>query len=234
VSRVDRQPPTADEIYTATTYIPADDRDDWIKIGMAIKAALGDVGYGIWDQWSQTSDKYDPRAVTSAWRSFKPGAIGIGTLFHYAHKYGYNAHSKPITAPRPKPGPPPVKVKDTAPYAARLWLRADWQTVPSHPYAIAKGITSSGGAARGIATGKKIGRKADCIIVPIRDIATDKLVGVQCIIGQIKQNFGTVSGNGLLLGNTLDKSVPWYVCEGWASAYSMVISSPARIWCLRL
>ena len=34
--------------------------------------------------------------------------------------------------------------------------------------------------------------------------------------------FGNVSGNGLLLGNTLDKSIPWYASEGWASAWSVV------------
>ena len=92
-----------------------------------------------------------------------------------------------------------------------------------HPYAIAKGIESAGGAGRTTASGRIIGKDADCLAVPIRDIQTDKVQGVQCInISGDKQTFGAVTGGGLLLGNTLDKSIPWYVCEGWASAWSMV------------
>lgn len=45
---------------------------------------------------------------------------------------------------------------------------------------------------------------------------------MQCINADgDKQTFGTVSGNALVLGNTLDKSLYWCVCEGWASAVSM-------------
>lgn len=32
-------------IEQALSFIPADDRDTWIKCGMAIKAELGDAGY---------------------------------------------------------------------------------------------------------------------------------------------------------------------------------------------
>ena len=68
-----------------------------------------------------------------------------------------------------------------------------------------------------------IGRNTDCLIVPIRDIQTNKVQGVQCINSEgSKQTFGSVSGGGLILGNTLDKSLIWYVTEGWASAVSMV------------
>jgi putative DNA primase/helicase len=95
--------------------------------------------------------------------------------------------------------------------------------VLEHPYAQRKGITSAGGAGRGKASGRIVGKQADCIIVPVRDIQTDKPIAVQCINPEgVKQTFGSLSGGGLILGNTLDKRIPWYVCEGWASAYSMV------------
>jgi putative DNA primase/helicase len=68
-----------------------------------------------------------------------------------------------------------------------------------------------------------IGKNADCIIVPIRDLETGKVVAVQAINAKgKKQTFGHTKGYGLLLGNTLDKRLKWYVCEGWASAFSMV------------
>lgn len=46
---------------------------------------------------------------------------------------------------------------------------------------------------------------------------------MQCVnVDGDKQTFGPVSGNALLLGNTLDKNADWFVAEGWASSYSMV------------
>ncbi len=49
------------------------------------------------------------------------------------------------------------------------------------------------------------------------------MVAAQCVnpTGE-KQTFGKVSGNALLLGNTLDKNLHWFVAEGWASSYSIV------------
>ena len=102
------------------------------------------------------------------------------------------------------------------------------EAIASHPYAIAKGITHAGGAGRVIATGSIIGKDADCIIVPIREHGIGKVQAVECISGQPvedkwpKQTFGPKAGGYLLLGNTLDKSVPWYVAEGWADAYTAV------------
>jgi hypothetical protein len=125
----------------------------------------------------------------------------------------------------------------TATYAIELWLAANkwmrdgnWLDHPSpdvsvmaHPYAVAKGIESAGGVGRGKASGKLIGKQSDCLIVPIRNIQSNKVQGVQCISTDgVKQSFGSVSGGALILGNTLDKSLIWYVCEGWASAYSTV------------
>jgi len=221
MSSLNRQRATADEIYTALTYIPSDDRTLWIKIGLAIHSELANDGFRLWDQWSQSSGSYNEKDAIAVWKSFKPGKTGIGTLFYYAKQYGYNSHGKPEKAPNIKPAPIPNG--NTAAYALRLWLQADYRTVTSHPYAISKDIETSGGASRTIASGRVIGRDADCLIIPIRDILTENVVGVQCINSEgKKQSFGSVLGNGLLLGNTLDKTIPWYICEGWASAYSMV------------
>ena len=107
-------------------------------------------------------------------------------------------------------------------------MAADSSLVGEHPYAIAKGIDWHAGAARGKASGSIIGQSTDCIIVPIRNLITNKIQGVQCISDKPvdgewpKQNFGSISGGALILGNTLDKKIPWYVCEGWASTVSMV------------
>ncbi|SFH60653.1 Toprim domain-containing protein [Nitrosospira sp. Nsp14] len=82
----------ASDIEAALRFIPADDRNVWIRCGMAVKAELGEAGFDIWDEWSATSDKYRARETAAAWKSFKTaGEIGIGTLFYIAQQYGYRS-----------------------------------------------------------------------------------------------------------------------------------------------
>jgi putative DNA primase/helicase len=227
---------TVDDIWSMLMAIPAHDRDDWIRVGMALKSHLGDAGWPLFDDWSATSDSYQASAARSVWRSFRGSGVNIGSLVHMARENGWNRQAPAITAPPSRRAPKP-KQSNTARYAAELWLAAnkwmnvdDWishpsagETVLAHPYTFAKGIDSAGGAGRGIASGSIIGKRADCIIVPIREHGEGKIQGVQCINANgAKQTFGSVSGGYLLLGNTLDKNQMWYVCEGWASAYSMV------------
>ena len=231
---------TADDIWSMLLAIPAYDRDIWIRVGMALKSYLGDAGYSLFDNWSQTADNYQGHAARSVWRSFRGSGVGIGSLVHLAKQNGWNRNAPTTPAPAPRRAPKPQQ-SNTARYAAELWLAAnkwtqadDWPSHPSadvsvaaHPYAIAKDITHAGGAGRGIATGSEIGKNADCIIVPIRECGIGKVLSVECINPEgVKQTFAPKSGLYLLLGNTLDKSIPWFVAEGWASAYSTVWHLP--------
>ena len=216
-----RRPATIMEIEAALFSIPAHDREVWVQVGMAVKAELGDAGFDIWDRWSQSADNYREKDARDVWKSFHGSGISVGTLLYYARMNGWNHPERPSVAP------PERESSSTRAYALELWLNArkhrEDADVAHHPYAIRKKIESAGGAGRATASGSVIGRNADCIIVPIRDIQTEKVTGIQAINpAGAKQTFGAVSGNGLLLGNTLDKRIPWYVAEGWASAYSMV------------
>ena len=115
--------------------------------------------------------------------------------------------------------------RSTADYAKELWSKArrDDEYVGTHPYAVKKGIPWAGGAGRGRATGKVIGSNADCLMIPARDIRTDQVMAVQVISAEgAKQTFGSVRGHAFVCGNTLDKGIPWFVCEGWADAVSLV------------
>ncbi len=212
-----------DDIWSALNVIPADDRGTWIKIGMAIKSELGADGFSLWDEWSQSACNYTERAARDVWRSFKDGSIKIASLFHIANQNGWNALKSP-QKPKPKPRAAPTPLKQsTSIYARELWLKSNWEDVASHPYALDKGIGWHAGAARGEASGRVIGKNADCIIVPIRDLTSDKVTAVQCINPDgAKQTFGSISGNGFICGNTLDRTLRWFVVEGWADAVSMV------------
>lgn len=145
-------------------------------------------------------------------------------LEHVAEAIGLHScnvePTKPQRAPRKAPEP-----SRTAIYAGELWLRSNKAdtAVASHPNAIKKGVDWAAGAGRAIASGSVIGKNADCIVVPVRTLA-GKLIAVQCINTEgTKQTFGALGADGcLLLGNTLDRSIPWAVVEGWADAVSFV------------
>lgn len=126
--------------------------------------------------------------------------------------------AKPITA-----GPRPAPKASTQDYALRLW-KESVAGVAFHPYAKSKGITWEAGAERHHSvSGRVVGKGSDCILIPIRDLKTEKLVAVQAINPEgKKQTFGPIKGHGFVCGNTLDKTLDWYVVEGWADAVSMV------------
>ena len=74
--------------------IPGDERDTWWKCGAALKTELGDDGFEVWDEWSQTSDKYDAKIQQVQWRSFKPGELSVGTIIHFAKENGWRGFDK--------------------------------------------------------------------------------------------------------------------------------------------
>jgi phage/plasmid primase-like uncharacterized protein len=129
----------------------------------------------------------------------------------------------PIATP-PRPAKPPEPSR-TQIYARELWLQArtDDAVVGTHPYAIAKGIGWAAGAGRVIVPkGKIVGDCSDCLVVPIRSMDW-RVIAVQAIntVGA-KQTFGPMGDGCLILGNTLDRSIPWVIVEGWADAVSLV------------
>jgi hypothetical protein len=63
-------------------------RDDWIRIGMALKAHFGEAGLALWDQWSRRSDFYDRKGLERAWKSFRGSGVGIGSIFWLAGRFG--------------------------------------------------------------------------------------------------------------------------------------------------
>lgn len=82
---------TMDQVQDALQFISADEsRDDWVRIGMAIKAEFGDVGFDLFNDWSMRSDKYDRKNMRGTWKSIKAsGGTNIGSLFKKAMDAGY-------------------------------------------------------------------------------------------------------------------------------------------------
>ena len=146
------------------------------------------------------------------------------SLYRVAEICGIDGTNPAPIAPKRAPAASPP-LSRTAIYARELWLRAtkDDVRVGSHPYARYKGIDWAAGAGRVIASGKVIGRDSDCLAVPVKTVSDERLIAVQCItVTGAKQTFGPMGDDGcLILGNSLDRSVPWVVTEGWADAVTI-------------
>jgi hypothetical protein len=77
------------EIRSALGYINADDRDTWIRMGMALHSTGAANAYGLWTEWSQQSDKFDPVDQRRTWNSFKPSTIHVESIFTEAAAAGW-------------------------------------------------------------------------------------------------------------------------------------------------
>jgi len=90
-----------DRINGALQYIDSNDRDVWLRIGMAIKSEL-DNGFEIWDAWSRRAESYNAKDAQNAWKSIRAnGNVTIGTLFYEAKANGWRddgMYQKPTQA----------------------------------------------------------------------------------------------------------------------------------------
>ena len=89
-------PETIRDLRSALLSMRADDRDLWIKLGLAL-FLLGDVGRGLWMEWSATSEKYDPSDAARTWDSFKRTQTDYRVVFSQAQRNGWvNTASKRV------------------------------------------------------------------------------------------------------------------------------------------
>lgn len=78
------------DIADALAWISPDDRETWYRMAMAVKSELGEAGFDIWDQWSQSSGEYKSRDARHVWKSCKAhGKVTIGTLLYEAQQNGF-------------------------------------------------------------------------------------------------------------------------------------------------
>lgn len=73
---------------SALAYMRSDNRDLWIKAGLAL-TSIGDAGRGLWLDWSATSEKFDPLEAARTWDSFSPTHIDYRAVFTEAQSRGW-------------------------------------------------------------------------------------------------------------------------------------------------
>ncbi|WP_349957392.1 PriCT-2 domain-containing protein [Rhizobium sp. ZPR3] len=87
-----------ERIAKALKSLSSDSRDKWFAYGGAIHDACGGAieGFRIWDDWSRTSEKYDPATQVEYWNKEFPkrgnasNKTGLGTIFRDAIEAGAN------------------------------------------------------------------------------------------------------------------------------------------------
>lgn len=81
-------------IIDALTFIPADDREDWLRIGMAVHHEYrgNDDGFAAWCDWAKASAKFSEKDSARVWVSFgkRSGSpVTIATIFEMAKAHGW-------------------------------------------------------------------------------------------------------------------------------------------------
>lgn len=79
-----------EEVKRMLSFISPDDRDDWMRVGMALKNEGYD--FDLWDTWSQGSDKYSyegAQGTANQWNSFNKDGLHMGTIVMKAKENGY-------------------------------------------------------------------------------------------------------------------------------------------------
>ena len=98
------EPPSFELVEEALSYVPNDDLsyDEWIRVGLALYAALGAEGCVLWEEWSSQAAKNDAAYTSDKWGSFSEvRSITVGTLFWLARSHGWRAEKphRPNAAP---------------------------------------------------------------------------------------------------------------------------------------
>ena len=87
--------------------VPSDDRETWVEMAMAVKSALGEDGFALWDEWSRqnTDPKHGYRAADAkaVWRSVRAtGGVTVATLYHLAREHGWQGQEPVARGTQPR------------------------------------------------------------------------------------------------------------------------------------
>lgn len=204
-------------IEDALQCIPPDERETWVRAGMAIKSELGDSGFSVWDEWSRQSPSYRTSDAKSVWRSIKPfGGITIRSLYAEARRYGWGGSAPSdaiqinrdqIKKERAEEEAKERRRNERAALDAEKMIK---NAVPGpHEYLDKKGFSHRHGLTL---NGK--------LLVPMRSVSGE-ITGLQLITPSGDKKFlpGTkAKGSVFMIGQSGES----WLCEGYATALSLL------------
>ncbi|MES2935293.1 MAG: DUF927 domain-containing protein [Pseudomonadota bacterium] len=229
MSRRNNAPVSIDTARAALTFIPADERDLWLRIGMALKSEFGEGGFELFESWSEGAASFDAKDVKAVWKSFKAGAVTIATMIAEAKAHGFNpkdyAPAVPLSAvekaritqeriEREKLAAAEKADKQSAASAQALAQWAAASELGTSAYLVRKGVEGFG-----VRYG---GNAGSVLLVPLVDSA-GKLWSLQEIFSDGRKKFlagGRVSGCFHMIGN-VHASSHILIAEGYATAATL-------------
>ena len=223
-----------DSVYAALYSIPADDRETWVTMAMAIKSDRGEAGFTMWDTWSRQSDRYKATDAKSVWRSCKPtGGITIATLYYLAKENGWQgeAPARPQISLDEKRRRAEDQAREDA-EAERMHREAvsfaekviAESVFSAHPYLANKGFPEG----QGLVTQRDYYRNGPdvplvergSLILPMRDAKTGALCSLQEIKADgTKKNLPGGRAKGAV--HRLGRGFARWHCEGYTTGLSI-------------
>jgi putative DNA primase/helicase len=215
----------------ALSFVPPQDRDLWVKIGMSLKAEFGEDGFDAWDSWSQGAESYSEKSARAVWRSIGgAGKIGIGSLFHEAAANGWRdngEHRGPLTKQEQAERRRAHAARDAATAAEEERKRRGYAavaaatqnlidvcTLETHYYLNSKGLPAAIGlVAEGV------------LVVPMRNFETWKLAGAQTVewvnSAWEKKMLPGMRAKGAVLRLGSPHALETFMVEGYATGLSV-------------
>lgn len=238
-------PATFKQVEDALSHISADiDRDEWVKIGMAIKSEFGDEGIDLFNEWSEAGKSYKFDDLVATWDSINAeGGINIGFLFKLAIDEGWKfkhvssadikaatARKKKVTTVKQNHADDKEKYKAGADKAQSIWIMSSACNAAidnskiSFPYLTSKKIKPHGSALRN-------SDKNDALLVPL--YYQGELVSLQIIETLPDGTFqkknmkgGKAKGSYFVIGSEDGHEIPTsdlpiFICEGFATGCTL-------------
>ena len=212
--------------------IPPDlPREDWVRIGMAAKAA--GLPVETWTDWSSNGSNFaGAKDCISVWRSFKGAGVGEGTLFQLALQHGWqddtakkqgghaNGSARQPRARRPQQAPRPSPRLS----AGDLWARCESASA-QHPYIRAKNGNPAGLRQLPEGAGLRIaGHDVDGWLALPAMTFDGKLQTLQLIpppgVGKKLNLPGSSFGDGVHVVGDLADAAHAYIVEGIGQAWA--------------
>lgn len=95
------------EIRDALSFVPNDEHDLWVRIGMALKSTAAKAqAFTLWVEWSKRDyDKFDMKECQYRWSTFHEfrwdgSEVTLGSLFHAAQEHGWHSQQE-LELPEP-------------------------------------------------------------------------------------------------------------------------------------
>ncbi len=212
----------AEEVRAALGHVSAEERDVWVRMGMAVKSAMGESGLEVWLEWSATSEKYQEKTARNVWRSFDElGGVGAGSLVFEAKRGGWVPQQDSEFVPTDRKLAAKER-RDAEEVRARKGREAG--EAAAKVLAFAKPEIGSAYLHRKGLPGQRCLLLEGKLVVPMRHFRSGVLVGYQQIERAGRKKFlpfGMVAGGAVhRIGLHHPRSLTWF-CEGYVTGLTI-------------